>query len=317
MTYAVDGQVLLAIDRVGHRALEYSGADVELPQDVTRLRVDALDDAVRVAVEDQATRGGHRAAEERQVLLDAPGGRLLHRIPGLELREVPARAGLVEVELGGEVELARCVVLRLARDIHAQVEGRDVDQPGLSTVGHRLPVLTAEEVRAHVPRPSVQPGALFRVLDRTAGGLVDALGPVDFHERLGRAQLAGLAIGRIEEAVAVGLHQRRDGLAADPQIGEHRLVDAVIVPHVGRRHLIGPGDSAGIGVERDLRGRVEVPVLAVLARVGAARVRAPWSGVARAPVDEVELGIVRAHVPGGAGSTWYVGSYDQIGRAYV
>src|SRR5207247_4616195 len=163
-----DRQILLAVHSVGDRALEYAGADVELPQDVAGLGVDALEGTVRVAVEDQAARSGHGAAEEWQVLLDAPDSRLLHRIPGLELREVPARAGLVEVELGGEVELARCVVLRLARDIHAQVEGRDVDQPGLPTVGHRLPVLTAEEVRAHVPRPSVQPGALFRVLDRTA-----------------------------------------------------------------------------------------------------------------------------------------------------
>ena len=60
-----------------------------------------------VAVKDQAARGGHHAAEEGQVLLDAPGGRLLHRVPGLQLREVRARASLVEVELGGQVELAR------------------------------------------------------------------------------------------------------------------------------------------------------------------------------------------------------------------
>src|SRR5204862_1689368 len=84
-------------------------------------------------------------------------------------------------------------------DVHAQVEGRDVRQPGLAAVGHRLPVLAPEEVRTHVPRPFVQPWPLLRVLDRTAGALVDALGPVDLHERLGRDQLAGLAIEHVEE----------------------------------------------------------------------------------------------------------------------
>src|SRR2546427_9003611 len=39
----------------------------------------------------------------------------------------------------------------------------------------RLPVLTPEEVWTHVPRPFVQPWPLLRVLDRTAGALVDAL----------------------------------------------------------------------------------------------------------------------------------------------
>src|SRR5881628_4034866 len=62
--------------------------------------------------------------------------------------------------------------------------------------------------------------------------------------------------------------------------------------------LIGPHDLAGIGVERELRGRVDVRVLAVLARVGTPRVPAPRPGVARPPVQEVELGIVRADVPG-------------------
>src|SRR5207244_12429634 len=100
-------QRLRAVDSGGDRALEDAGADVELPQDVAGLGVDALEGTVRVAVEDQSARSGHGAAEEWQVLLDAPDSRLLHRIPGLELREVPARAGLVEVELGGQVELAR------------------------------------------------------------------------------------------------------------------------------------------------------------------------------------------------------------------
>ena len=63
-----------------------------------------------VAVERQAARGRQGAAEVRQVVLVAPHLLLLHRIPGHQLAHVAARAGLAELELEREVELAALVV---------------------------------------------------------------------------------------------------------------------------------------------------------------------------------------------------------------
>src|SRR5215471_2729244 len=74
-------QVLLAVQHVGHRALEDAGAHVELPEDRAGLRVEGLQVAPGVAVEDQPARRRHRASEKRQVLLDAPRRALLHRVP--------------------------------------------------------------------------------------------------------------------------------------------------------------------------------------------------------------------------------------------
>ena len=86
-------------------------------------------------------------------------------------------------------------------------------------VRHRLPVLAAEEIGAHVPGPAIELRPLLRILDRTPGRRVDAGGPVHVNERLGREQPAVLAIENVEEAVAIGLQERRRHLSADVQIG--------------------------------------------------------------------------------------------------
>ena len=158
-------------------------------------------------------------------------------------RLVPLLSGHVEIELRGEVELAGRVLLLLVGDVHAHVEGRDVHQPGLLAVGHRLPVLAADQVRAHVACPDAQPRTLGRILDRHAGVHVHAFRPVDVDERLGGHQLAALAVEDVEEAVAVGLHQRRLLRPADVEIGEHAFVDAVEVPHVARASSGSPRRS--------------------------------------------------------------------------
>src|SRR5207248_5911264 len=126
-----DGEVLLAALHVGDGTLENSGPDVELPQALSALRVEGFQITALLAVEHEAARRRHRPADERQVFLDAPRDLLLHGVPRLELAEESAAVRLVEIELRGEIELARVVRLVLARDIHAEVEGRDVDEARL------------------------------------------------------------------------------------------------------------------------------------------------------------------------------------------
>ena len=59
-------------------------------------------------------------------------------------------------------------------------------------------------------------------------------------ERLGDDHLAGDAIERVEEPVAVGEHHDLARLAVDRQVGEHRHLGRVPVVHVVRRELVVP-----------------------------------------------------------------------------
>ena len=75
-------------------------------------------------------------------------------------------------------------------------------------------------------------------------------------------------------------------------VGEHVLVDAVVVPRVVRRLLIRPRGLAGVRVPREDRHRVLV--------VARPLVGVPRSRVAGAVVEEVQLGVVAVPAPGGA-----------------
>ena len=118
-------------------------------------------------------------------------------------------------------------------------------------------------------------------------------------EGLGRYQRPGLAIEHVEEAVAVGLEPDRRLLPVDVEIGEHQFVHPVIVPGVVGRRLVVPDDLAGIRVERQRAGRVEVGELAVIARIRAALRRSPRRSVTGPVIDEIELRVVGANEPCG------------------
>src|SRR5262245_18207456 len=78
-------------------------------------------------------------------------------------------------------------------------------------------------------------------------------------------------------------------------VDEDVLVHSVVVPYVVRRVLEMELDRAGVRVERQRGVGVEV--------VPRTRLRVPVGcRIANAPVDQVELGIVRARHPGGAAS---------------
>ena len=89
------------------------------------------------------------------------------------------------------------------------------------------------------------------------------------------------------------MDQQLPGLAVHRQVHQDVLVRRVEVPDVVRDRLEVPLQLAGVGAERDDAVRVQVgapPVAAV--EVG--------RGVAGAPVDQVQLRVVRAGHPGGA-----------------
>ena len=92
------------------------------------------------------------------------------------------------------------------------------------------------------------------------------------------------AVDGVSETIAVKMHQRLAGFAVDAQIGQDVLVDAVVIPLVVRRHLVGPARHAGVGIARE-DGHRPFVVARALGRIPRAR-------VAGAVIQQVEVGIV-------------------------
>src|SRR4029077_16642955 len=99
-------------------------------------------------------------------------------------------------------------------------------------------------------------------------------------------------VERISKDIAIEVNEGPAVRAADVQVGEDHLVDAVIVPFVVGRHLIDPTRHAGVGIARPDRHRPLIVARTLL--------RVPGGGIARAIVDQVQLGIVGEPAPGAA-----------------
>ncbi len=167
--------------------------------------------------------------------------------------------------------------------------GVDIDEPGLRIKRHQRCIGAARRPDFDRFAPD---GALVDVAQNRAAGLeIDVRGPVDLHERVRRDQLAVGAIDDIHEAVLVGVQEHLADLAADAQIGEHRLGGAVEVVAFVRNVLVMPDQLAGLGPDREHAGRVQTVGAAAIHRV--VRLR-----VAGTPVDEVEFGVIRTVLPG-------------------
>ena len=117
------------------------------------------------------------AAHEGQLLFAAPDLLLIDRVPGHHFAHEAAWTRLVEIELFGEIERALLHFLLFADEIHTEIEGRDVDKTGLRAIGHRLPVLASEQVRADVLCPHFEPRPLFRGLRLAARSRGQSLWP--------------------------------------------------------------------------------------------------------------------------------------------
>src|ERR1700733_7866184 len=112
----------MAAGRSGFRQREYierpSGAGLELPFELACLGVDGFEPAIHCPLKDESARGGHRAAPQRQVLLDGPDRLALYRIPCSELAAIAAGAWLAH-DLGADERRALDVANGPALPIHA------------------------------------------------------------------------------------------------------------------------------------------------------------------------------------------------------
>src|SRR5271170_2789747 len=130
------------------------------------------------------------------------------------------------------------------------------------------------------------------VFDRPTALHVDAAGPSHGYDGLGGNQSSGLSIQYIKKSVLVGLHQHMAEFPVDVEVSEDELLYRIEIPFFARGRLIVPGVLAGIRVQRNDRGEIEIVPLA-----GAARGAGPLNTVARSEIQQVELGIVGNGIP--------------------
>ena len=142
-------------------------------------------------------------------------------------------------------------------DVHGRVihPGRDVEEPGPRTERRVVPV--GRTLVAGIDQRARRSRLLSGHAIRTAL-LVEALGPGHADERLARQELPGRAIEHVEEAVAVRPQHRFARPALPPDIGQDGNLRGVLIELVVRRELVMPLQLAGVRVERDHRGGVEV-----------------------------------------------------------
>ena len=125
---------------------------------------------------------------------------------------------------------------------------------------------------------------------RSTGGHVDMRGPIDFDVWVRGYQFAVRAVQHIHEAVLVGLNHHLPKLATNLDIREDILVGAIDIVHIVGRVLKITNNLTRFRPDREHAGREQA--IQTLARSGIV-----WLGIARSPIDEIELGIVGTGAP--------------------
>src|SRR3954471_15735411 len=282
------GHILLAIGTViGHGVTDDARRGLVLPQVLAGLLVKRLEPAFHGAVEDQPTCRGEGPAVRREVLLVLPHGLALHRIPGNEIATVSAGAGEHPHDRA-DVRLTGGVLHLDAFIVHADMVCRDVEVAGDRRVRRWLLILEADRRGADALGVLLRGGAVLRILFRHAGGQIDPLGPVDRTVGLRHQNLTVGAVEGVAEAVTVEVRQQLLATALE----QHVLIDAIVVPLIVRRHLIGPLHLPVVRVAGE-NGHGPLVVARPLIGVPAARVTG-------AVVADVQLGVVGVPAPGGA-----------------
>ena len=294
---------MLAVHFPGHRAAHHARAGLEFPQLFAGFGVKCLQEAFRSAGEHQIACGAQYAAPQRGFVLVFPLDLAGFRVHGAQHADVVVIQRL-DGEARAQVSGALLVGDRLVPDVHAPFVAGHVEQFGLRAVGHRHPVLAAQEGRCGKHRLALAAFSLlgrvkrvgraaFRVDDRFLGLQVETLGPGDLgHKRVGAQQVAVGAVGHKEEAIAVSLGAGLDHLAVFFQVERDEFVHAVKVPAVMRRGLQVPLDFAVVRVDGQGGGGVQVVALA--------GPRVPRRRIAGAHEDGVGFRVVGAAQPGGA-----------------
>ena len=241
-----------------------------------------------VSREHDSTRGDEHATPHGEILVDVPHRFAPCGIPGIHTAAFSTGA---RVHLHTRTDVGRPgdVVGLQPFVIHAVVGVGEVKPSRRRRERARRLVLATGRRRADSMRDDDFPGAVRRILHRPSGAKIDAVGPVREHELLGRDHFTRLPIERVDESVAVGMHQDFALPAVYLDVGEDVLVDAIIIPGVVRRHLIGPARLAVVRIAREDRHRPLV--------VAGAHVRIPHAGIGGAVVDEIERGIVGDPTP--------------------
>ncbi len=113
---------------------------------------------------------------------------------------------------------------------------------------HRRPVVSAARTRRQ--HHGVAAVVRYVVYDRPARRFVQALRPGDLHQRLAGNELPRHAIQHVVEAVFVRLHDHLARPSFDGEVGQHQLLDAVVVPGIAGDHLEVPFQFARLGFHR-------------------------------------------------------------------
>ncbi len=193
------------------------------------------------------------------------------RIPGDDRAAVAARTR-IHLHDGADVREAGLILNREGFVIHAIVIRRHDEVAGLRIERGGLLIFTAHGRRTDAGDVLARLRGLGGDDGRTAGRHVHFRRPVYGRvELLREQQFAGAAVQLVSEPVAVEVHERRDLLAVDGNVGEDHLVHAVVIPRVVRRHLIAPLRQARVGVTSE-DGHRPLVIAGALRRVPRARV---------------------------------------------
>src|SRR3990167_1714075 len=199
------GDILLAVHFPGNRGAEHAGTGLELPDLVAGLGIEGLQEALGRSGEYQVALGGHHPAPQWREVLVTPDFLTGFRVDGAQHADV-VLVQRTDGKTGTEVGRALLVGDPLVPDVHAPFVGRHIEQAGVLAVGHRHPVLRAEEGRCGEYRTALglatrRTRAVGLVVDRPAV-LVQALGPGDLVDEGEAAnELAVGAVEHVEETV--------------------------------------------------------------------------------------------------------------------
>src|SRR4029077_5780409 len=124
----------------------------------------------------------------------------------------------------------------------------------------------------------------------STGAQVDLRGPIDLDVRVRSYQFAIRAVQHIHEAILVGLNHHFPKLAVNRDIGKHIFVGAVHVVYVVGRVLKITNQLTCFRADRE--HTTSEQAIQILARSGVV-----WLRIARSPIDQIELRIVRTGAP--------------------
>src|SRR5690554_428219 len=250
-----DRHVLFAIHSPGHWRSNNPRTGIELVEFFAGLRIKGFQVAFRGSCEHQVSRSGHYATPKRGRVLVAPDFLTSFRIHGPEHADIVFIRGL-DGEASTQESRALLIGNWLVPDVHRPLVRRHVEELGLRVVGHRHPVLAAQEgglghYRFTLASFRVRGIARATVLgkDRPAGFRIQAFSPGDLVDKREAAnEITVLAVKHVEEAVTVSSSRRFDGLAVFLKIKRDQLVYAIVIPAVMGRGLEVPLDAAIIRI---------------------------------------------------------------------